>query len=407
MPRQSSKGRSGSIRHKLINPASALQSSPESVLTLIELGAILLGLGVTAFLAYRLKFSVVPFYLLIGLFLGRGGVFPLELSEDFLNTGAQLGAIALLLMLGLEYSGRELIGAFLERRSVGVIDFAANFIPGAIAAFFLGWGVSGALVLGGITFVSSSGIAAQLIKDTGWSKSELARRVTSVLVFEDMLLAPYLPLLTAMILNLGVLAGLVSVSIALLITGLVLLISTRQQNALAKLLSTSSPGGLLLTVFGSAMLAAGLAEQVGFSSAVAAFLVGLLLTGEVASAVRLRLSPLRDLFAAIFFVFFGLSIDPVSVWTSLPLGFLLAVLGAAGKLATGWATTRGMSGRDYWLRAAAYLTPRGEFSLVIAGLASVAWFAENLASITLTYVLVTTVISSVALKILSSKFESV
>lgn len=389
-----------------MSPLAAVQGSPESILTLIELGAMLLGLGITAFIAHRLKFSVVPFYLLIGLFLGKGGVFPVELSEDFLNTGAQLGAIALLLMLGLEYSGRELIGAFMERRSVGIVDILANFVPGAIIGLLLGWGVLGALVLGGITFVSSSGIAAQLIKDTGWRQSELAKRVTSVLVFEDIMLAPYLPLLTAVVLNLGVIAGVVSISIALTITGVVLLIATREQNALAKVVSINSPGGLLLTVFGSALLAAGVAESVGFSSAVAAFLVGLLLTGEVAAAARLRLSPLRDLFAAIFFVFFGLAIDPSAVWAALPLGALLAVLGAAGKLATGWATTQGMTDQLSWLRAAAFLTPRGEFSLVIAGIASVAWFGENLAAITLSYVLVTTVISSVALKFLSSKLEA-
>ncbi len=389
-----------------MSPLAAVQGSPESILTLIELGAMLLGLGITAFIAHRLKFSVVPFYLLIGLFLGKGGVFPVELSEDFLNTGAQLGAIALLLMLGLEYSGRELIGAFMERRSVGIVDILANFVPGAIIGLLLGWGVLGALVLGGITIVSSSGIAAQLIKDTGWRQSELAKRVTSVLVFEDIMLAPYLPLLTAVVLNLGVIAGVVSISIALTITGVVLLIATREQNALAKVVSINSPGGLLLTVFGSALLAAGVAESVGFSSAVAAFLVGLLLTGEVAAAARLRLSPLRDLFAAIFFVFFGLAIDPSAVWAALPLGALLAVLGAAGKLATGWAITRGMTDQLSWLRAAAFLTPRGEFSLVIAGIASVAWFGENLAAITLSYVLVTTVISSVALKFLSSKLEA-
>ena len=384
---------------------AAVQGSTTTILTLIEIGAMLLTLGVTAFIAHRIKLSVVPFYLLIGLFLGKGGFFPLELSEDFLNTGAQLGAIALLLMLGLEYSGKELMGAFLERRSVGPIDILANFVPGAIIGLLLGWGVLGALVLGGITFVSSSGIAAQLIKDTGWRQSELAKRVTSVLVFEDIMLAPYLPLLTAVVLNLGVLAGVVSISIALTITGVVLLIATREQNALARVMKVNSQGGLLLTVFGSALLAAGIAESVGFSSAVAAFLVGLLLTGEVASAARIRLSPLRDLFAAIFFVFFGLAIDPSEVWAALPLGILLAVLGAAGKLATGWATTRGMNDQLAWLRAAAFLTPRGEFSLVIAGIASAAWFADNLAAITLSYVLVTTLFSSVALKLLSSKLE--
>lgn len=390
----------------MMAPMTALQGSATSVLTLIEIGAMLLGLGITAFLAHRLRFSVVPFYLIIGLFLGKGGFFSLELSEDFLNTGAQLGAIALLLMLGLEYSGRELIGAFIQNRWVGVIDLAANFAPGALIAVVLGWGFLGALVLGGITYVSSSGIAAQLIKDSGWRQSELARRVTSVLVFEDILLAPYLPLLTAIVLNLGAIAGFISVSLALVVTGLVLLIATKGENAFAKGIATSSQGGLLLSVFGSALLAAGIAENFGFSSAVAAFLIGLLLTGEVASAARIRLSPLRDLFSAIFFVFFGLSIDPMEVWAALPLGAFLAIIGIAGKLITGRVATKGMTDRLAWLRATAFLTPRGEFSLVIAGIAASAWFAENLAAVTLSYVLVTTTISSVALKLLSSKLEN-
>ena len=68
-------------------------------LALAEIGALLLVLGVAAFVAVRIKISVVPFYLLIGLMLGKGGIFPLDLSESFLNTGAQLGAILLLLSL--------------------------------------------------------------------------------------------------------------------------------------------------------------------------------------------------------------------------------------------------------------------------------------------------------------------
>jgi CPA2 family monovalent cation:H+ antiporter-2 len=384
---------------------TAITSDVSQSLALAEIGALLLVLGVAAFIAVRIKFSVVPFYLLIGLALGKGGFFPLDLSESFLNTGAQLGAILLLLMLGLEHSGPDLAAGFLERKSVGAIDFAVNAIPGAIIGFLLGWGVLGAIVLGGITYVSSSGIASQMMKETGWQRSEVSRRVVTVLVLEDLTLAPYLPLLTTLVAGAGAIAGFLSVAVAILVTGLALLLAFKGENALGKALNTQAQGGLLLTVFGAALFAAGSAELVGFSSAVAAFLVGLALSGEVAFAVRLRLAPLRDLFAAIFFLFFGLSIAPAEMIAVFPLALLLAALGVAGKMYVGWNIARDMSDGNAWKRAGAFLIPRGEFSIVIAGLAATTSFGGQLQALTITYVLLTSIAASIALRYFRSSFE--
>lgn len=380
-------------------------SAPGQSMVLAEIGLALLVLGVVGFIAVRIKVSVVPFFLAIGLLIGKGGVVPLNFSEGFLNTGAQLGAILLLLMLGLEHSGPNLAAAFLERKSIGIIDFAMNAIPGALIGLFLGWGVLGAVVLGGITYVSSSGIASQMMKETGWQRSEVSRRVTTVLVVEDLALAPYLPLLATLVAGAGLIAGFLSVTVALFVTGVALLLSFRGENFLSKILNANAQGALLLTVFGAALLAAGTAEMVGFSSAVAAFLVGLILTGEVATQVRLRLSPLRDLFAAIFFLFFGLSVDPRDILVVLPLALLLTVLGVAGKLFVGWNIARDMSDGSAWKRAGAFLVPRGEFSMVIAGLAATTAFGLQLQALTLTYVFLTALSASLLLRIFRSKLE--
>lgn len=384
---------------------AAANVSVSQSLALAEIGLVLLVLGIAAFIAVRIKLSVVPFYLAIGLSLGQGGLVPLDLSESFLNTGAQLGAILLLLMLGLEHSGPNLAAAFMERKSIGAIDFALNAVPGALIGLLLGWGILGAVVLGGITYVSSSGIASQMMKETGWQRSEVSRRVTTVLVVEDLTLAPYLPLLTTLVAGAGAIAGFLSVTVALLVTGVALLISFRGENALGKVLNTQAQGGLLLTVFGAALFTAGSAELIGFSSAVAAFLVGLALTGEVAYAVRLRLSPLRDLFAAVFFLFFGLSVSPVEMIEVLPLALLLTVLGVAGKMYVGWNIARDMSDGAAWKRAGAFLIPRGEFSIVIAGLAASTTFGGKLQALTITYVLLTSLAASIALRTFRSSFE--
>ncbi len=386
-------------------PLIATEVGSDTPAILAEIGGMLLVLGIIAFLAARFKFSVVPVYLLVGLMLGEGGVLPVSLSEDFLNTGAQIGAILLLLLLGLEYSSYDLAKAFTERRSSGLVDLVVNATPGIAIGFLLGWGWVGAIALGGITYVSSSGIAAQLIKEMGWMRSEVAKRAIGILVFEDLALAPYLPLLTSLVLGVSAVSGLISVGIALAITGLVILLSFKGGNKIMKILDPTEPAALLLTVFGTALLAAGLADLVGFSGVVAAFLIGLLLTGEVAQTARARLTPIRDIFAAIFFVFFGLATDPRDVVAVIPLALVLLVFGIVGKMFTGWWVTRDLSDRMSWRRAGAFLTARGEFSMVIATLAAPVVTAVNLQALTLTYVIFTSIAASVLLWITRSQLE--
>lgn len=376
----------------------AASLSKEDGLVLGELGSVLIGLGIAALIATRIRLSVVPIFLLAGLFFGEGGIVALELSDDFLDLGAQWGAILLLLLLGLEYSAQELFDSVKARRSLGFIDIVLNFLPGFAIGFLLGWGAPGALALGGITYVSSSGIASQFIKDSRLEGNESTKRAVSVLVIEDLVLAPYLPVLSAILASLGVLSGLISISIALVISGVALLIGARGIHIPHAPLIMGDSATLLLTVFGSALVASGVATYFGFSGAVAAFLVGLLLTGDVAIVARVRLAPLRDIFAAIFFLFFGLSTDPADIPGVLIPALVLTFLGVGSKYFTAWWAVKDLSEKNAQWRAAALLIPRGEFSIVIAGLAATSAFAVELQALTLTYVILTTLVSSIIIR---------
>ncbi|MEY2798262.1 MAG: hypothetical protein RIS22_528 [Actinomycetota bacterium] len=382
-------------------------TSSESIdnLILLEIGGVLLLLGIVAFVAAKIALSSVPLFLLIGLFFGTGGLVPLNLSNDFLNIGAQMGAILLLLLMGLEYSARELGQSFRSSKSVILLDVLINGLPGVLVAVLAGWGVKGALLLGGITYVSSSGIASELIRESGWSKSQVAKRTIMVLISEDLMLAPYLPLITSTMLGVGLLSGVISVSIALLITGFVLLIGVKREYLFSQIFRKFPAGSLLLTVFGLALVAAGAAGLAGFSGAIAAFLVGLLLTGEVASAIRTRLSPLRDFFAAIFFIFFGLSVDPARILDVLGLVVVLTIIGIFGKIVIGWWTARDLQDPMSWRRVGIFLIPRGEFSVIIAGFSTTLNFSENLKALTIAYVIATTLSASLLLRFFRSGFE--
>lgn len=374
---------------------------------LLEFGLLVVGLGVLSRLAAGMGMSGVPFYLLAGLAFGDGGLAPVRFSESLVETAAQLGAIMLLLLLGLEYSARELTDTLRTSWRAGLIDLVLNCMPGVLVAAVLGWGVLGMVAMGGITYVSSSGITSQVMRDLKWRRNPEARGVVSILVIEDLAMAPYLPIVTTVATGVGLVTGLISVAVALVVVGLVLLLAVHQSHWISNLLSPRYPAPLLLTVFGAAVAAAGLAELVGFSGAVAAFLVGLLLTGEVADVARERLSPLRDLFAAVFFVFFGLNTDPREIPGVLPIALVLLVLAVATKFATGWALARssGLSALA-GQRAGALLSGRGEFSILVAGIVAIGTGAPpQLAALAATFVLLSAIVGPVLARLLQGKTQ--
>src|SRR2546427_10514933 len=123
----------------------------------------MVGLAVLARLASRWGFSAIPLYLVAGLAFGNGGLAPLRLSENFVRTGAEIGVLLLLFMLGLEYTGDELRKSLRLGVTAGVIDFALNFTPGLVAGFLVRWRPLAAVLLGGVTYISSSGVVGEVL----------------------------------------------------------------------------------------------------------------------------------------------------------------------------------------------------------------------------------------------------
>lgn len=337
---------------------------------LVELGAVLLALGILGRIAWRFGFSPIPLYLLAGLAFGHGGLLPLAASEEFVATGAEIGVILLLLLLGLEYTAADLVGTLKTQYVSGVVDFLLNALPGAIAALLLGWGPVAAVALAGVTWISSSGVIAKVLGDLGRLGNRETPVILGILVLEDLSMAAYLPILTTLLAGVGLAGGSITVLVALGTVSIVLFVALRYGRWISRAVSSDSPEMLLLVVLGMTLLVAGIAQELQVSAAVGAFLVGIALSGEVAHGARNLLSPLRDLFAAVFFVFFGLSTDPAQIPPVLGIALALAVLTALTKVGTGWYAARragvGTAGR--W-RAGGTLVARGEFSIVIAGLA--------------------------------------
>ncbi|QPP09884.1 cation:proton antiporter [Streptomyces bathyalis] len=342
----------------------------DTTVLLIELGAVILGLGLVGRFAGRIGMSPIPLYLLGGLAFGHGGFFPLNASEGFIEVGAEIGVLLLLLLLGLEYTAAELVTSLKTQYPSGIVDFVLNAVPGALAGLLLGWGPAGVLALAGVTWISSSGVIAKVLTDLGRLGNRETPVILGILVMEDLSMAVYLPLLTALLAGVGVAGGSVTLLVALGTVGAVLYVALRHGRVISRAVSSDTPEMLLLVVLGLTLLVAGIAQKLQVSAAVGAFLVGIALSGETAENARALLTPLRDLFAAVFFVFFGLSTSPSEIPPVLFPALLLALATIVTKIVTGWYAARraGISRRGR-LRAGGALVARGEFSIVIAGLA--------------------------------------
>ena len=336
---------------------------------LLELGIILVVLTILGSAARRFGLSPIPLYLLTGLFLGNGGVAPVTDAADFVSTGASIGVVLLLLTLGLEFSIGEFSESLRRHLPSAGVDVVLNAAPGAVAGWLLGFDGPGILAMAGITYISSSGVIARLLGDLRRLGNRETPAVLSVLVLEDFAMAVYLPLLTVLAAGGTLQTALLSMAVALGALGMAFLVSYRWGDHVGRALSHPDDEQLLLRVLGLTLIVAAVAEELHASAAVGAFLVGLTLTGQTAERARTVLSPLRDLFAAVFFVAIGFSVAPADLLPKLPVALALAAVTALTKVATGiYAASREGAGRRGQLRAGTALIARGEFSLVIIGL---------------------------------------
>jgi CPA2 family monovalent cation:H+ antiporter-2 len=212
-------------------------------------------------------------------------------------------------------------------------------------------------------------VIAKVLAELGRLNSAETPSVLSVLVLEDLAMAVYLPVVSVLIVGTRPMEMARAVAVAVAVVAVILFVAIRFGQPVSRFAAHASDEVILLTVFGTVLLVAGIAEQFKVSAAIGAFLVGIAASGAIAEQSERLLAPLRDLFAAMFFFFFGMQIDPASLPKEIPLAIGLGVITAVTKIATGyWAARNAAPDKRSRLRAGMALVPRGEFSIVIAGL---------------------------------------
>jgi CPA2 family monovalent cation:H+ antiporter-2 len=372
----------------------------------VHLGDDLLILGLLFIIAYVLGrvgkligLPAIPIYMLVGLVASPNSTwFPLAFAPANIELVAVIGLILLLFSLGLEFDQDEFYGNLRQLLISGGTRIAINITVGFLFGMWVGWGFREALIIAGMTAVSSSAIVTKLLIELRRLPNRESPSILGIMVLEDVFVAFYLAIVAvvlggktdvwAIVLELGIAFAFLVAMFALARWG---------GRIVSRIVQTKDDELFTILFFGLAVAFGGIGEKLGVSDAIGAFLIGLVLG---ATRFRTRIEqfalPLRDVFAAFFFLNFGLALDtstfgevifPVSIAVVLTL-----VVNTLGGQLIAW--QNGLKPAE-GLNVSAMLQNRGEFVLILATLATAAGLDPRLTPFAGLYVLTMAIVGPV------------
>jgi CPA2 family monovalent cation:H+ antiporter-2 len=372
----------------------------------VHLGLELLTLGVLFVLAYVLGrvgkligLPAVPIYMIVGLLASPSfHFFPLNFESADVELIAIFGLIFLLFNLGLEFDLDEFFGNAGRLLISGGTRIAINMACGFVFGMWVGWGTREALVIAGMTAISSSAIITKLLIELRRLANRETPVVLGIAIVEDVFIALYLAIVSVVI------SGETEIwpIVGRLVTAFLFLVAMFALarwagRVLSRLIQTKDDELFTILFFGLAVGFAGVGELLGVSDAIGAFLIGLVIG---ATRFRARIEalalPLRDVFAAFFFLNFGLALDPgtfgaVAVPVVVAVVMTLVINGAGGQLI---ARLNGLTPAE-GVNVSTMLHNRGEFTLILATLATAAGLDERLTPFAGLYVLIMAIVGPV------------
>ncbi len=366
--------------------------------SLLALGGALLLAGVLGRLGRRAKLPTIPLFVLAGILFGphTPGISLVD-SPDDLGLLATFGLVMLLFHLGLEFSVGDLLSGGRSLATAGAVFLALNVAAGAALGFAFGWGDREALVIAGAVAISSSAIVTKLLTELRRLGNRETPLILGIVVVEDVFLALYLAVVQPILSDASGTEILVSIASAFGFLIAFAIIARFASGIVRRVLDADSDELLIVCVVGLVVLAAGVAEEVGVSDAIAALLVGLVVaeTGLTERIEHLVL-PLRDTFGAIFFFVFGVTIQPdqiVDAAGPIAIGVLVSLV---VNVVAGMVVARqSRLSRQAGFRVGLTVLARGEFSLILASLAVAAGLDSRVTAFIAGYVLVLSLLAPV------------
>ncbi|MBG9786812.1 MULTISPECIES: cation:proton antiporter [Brevibacillus] len=373
-----------------------------------EVGTALLLVAIAALIAGKLKFSIIPFLIVLGMIVGPHaptiGIFDFTFieSQKIIDFMGRIGVLFLLFYLGLEFSVGKLIKSGKSIAVSGTIYVALNFVLGLIYGYMTGFPLLETLIIAGFVSVSSSAIVAKILVDlrrTGNSETEL---ILGIILFDDIFLAVFLSIMSGLLLGGATSIGgsILSVLISIGYMLLFFVIARKGTPILNKLLNIASDEIFIIVVFAALFFVAGFSETIHVAEAIGALLFGLALSEtEHSKRIEKLVIPFRDFFGAIFFFSFGLSIDPLTLGGAIWLALGVVILTIVSNYVAGMIAGR-RSGLSHKASSNIGLTimARGEFTIIVANLGIAGGLMPILKPFSALYVLILAILGPLLTK---------
>lgn len=375
---------------------------------ILEIGIALLLVASVGLIANRLRFSLIPFFIIIGMVLGQHaptfGAIDLTFTESkpFIDFMGRLGVLFLLFYLGLEFSVGRLLKS---RKSVvtgGVIYVVLNFLSGVFMGWVMDLPFREMMVLCGIMTSSSTAIVAKVVTDLKRTANTETEVIMGMIMLDDLFIAMHISFLSGLILageaSFWTVVGTSVLALAFILTFLFL--GRKLVPSIDRLLHDKSSELFVLIIFALLFVIAGFSETIHVAEAIGALMVGLVFAdSKYIRKIEAMVLPYKDFFGAMFFFSFGLSIDMYELGGAIGWAVMAAIVTVFVNVACGYFATKsaGLKARNS-VDIGFVLSSRGEFSIIMANIGKAGGLLPVLQSFAVVYVLALSTISPLLTK---------
>lgn len=375
---------------------------------IFEIGIAVGLVALVGLISNRLRFSVIPFFILIGMVLGQHaptfGNIDLTFTESkpFIDFMGRLGVLFLLFYLGLEFSVGRLIKSGKSIVTGGSFYVALNFCSGLLIGWMMGLPFKEVMVLCGIMTSSSTAIVAKVLTDLKRTANPETEVIMGMIMFDDLFIAMHISFLSGLILtgssSFWTVAGTSLLALAFILTFLIL--GRKLVPAIDRVLQDKTSELFVLVIFALLFIVAGFSETIHVAEAIGALMAGLVLAdSQYIKRIEQMVLPFKDFFGAMFFFSFGLSIDPTTLsgavfWASMAALVTIICNVASGYFASRFSGLKKRNSVDIGFTLAA----RGEFSIIMANIGKVGKLLPVIQSFVVVYVLILSIVAPLLTK---------
>jgi len=375
---------------------------------ILEIGIAVGLVALVGLISDKLRFSVIPFFILIGMALGEHapqfGNIDLTFTESkpFIDFMGRLGVLFLLFYLGLEFSVGRLIKSGKSIVTGGTVYVVLNFLSGLLIGWLMGLPFKEIMVLCGMMTSSSTAIVAKVLTDLKRTANPETEVIMGMIMFDDLFIAMHISFLSGLILtgssSFWSVAGTSLLALGFILTFLVL--GRKLVPAIDRVLQDKTSELFILVIFALLFIVAGFSETIHVAEAIGALMAGLVLAdSQYIKRIEQMVLPYKDFFGAMFFFSFGLSIDPTSLSGAVMWAAIAAFVTILCNVASGYFASRfsGLKKRNS-VDIGFTLAARGEFSIIMANIGKAGKLLPVIQSFVVVYVLILSIVAPLLTK---------